>query len=88
MTQIYSQNNSDFFKTIPSEESIKFSPKWVQAMYSDDPNVPEVISAYQMFYSENEFVKTIHTQNYKHWIRFTAQHVDEDGLIRPRSAKE
>ena len=77
-----SPNQSTYFKTMPPLEGE--IPKWVEMMYSDNPKVSEVDRLYQLFYRENEFIKTTHTQNYKFWRKLlNEQHlIQDDGYIR------
>ena len=84
--QSQSQNKSDFFKTIPilNEDT----PEWARLMYSENPNVGEVENLYKQYYKANEFVKTIHTQNHKHWIRLVELLLDRDGFIKQPTREE
>ena len=52
---LQSQNNSDFFKTIPVVNEA--TPEWARLMYSENPNVPEVENLYRQYYKTNEFIK-------------------------------
>ena len=82
------QNSPDFFKTIPViDES---TPDWARLMYSDNPNVAEVEDLFKAYHKTNEFVKTIHTQNHKHWIRIVEPLLDDEGFIKQpeRSAED
>ena len=56
-------------------------PIWVQLLYGDDPDIQEVIEAYENYYQENEFVKNQHTQYYKHWLRNISR--DHNGRFLP-----
>ena len=40
-SSIYAQNRAEFFKAIPKLTAD--TPAWAQLMYSEDPNVAEVI---------------------------------------------
>ncbi len=73
------QNKSEYFKAYPVHDNDM--PEWAELMYSDDPDVNEVISLYQDFYTKNTFVKTIHTQNYKHWLQQIQSHIGSSGKI-------
>ncbi len=79
----YSQNKDYYFKTIPSITSE--TPNWAIKMYSEDPNVREVEFEYEQFYKSNPFEKNIHTQNYKHWRNNIVFHLNQEGLIRPKT---
>jgi len=83
---IHAQNRAEYFKTIPVISSE--TPEWAQKMYSENPNVAEVADLYRLFYAKNDFVKTIHTQNHKHWMRLVAPLLDDNGFIKQPSKKE
>ncbi len=85
---VVAQNNTAYFKTIPSQSSIAVAPDWAQLLYQEDPVVQDVIDAYQLYFKTNEFKKTIHTQNYKYWINKVVGNLNEEGKIRPKSRKE
>ena len=51
-------------------------------MYSDDPNVEEVIDLYDTYYRSHPFEKNIHTQNFKFWYKYIKYHIAEDGRIK------
>jgi len=84
--QIQSQNKSEFFKAIPNINSN--TPEWAKLMYSDNPNVGEVEDLYRQYFKINKFVKTIHTQNHKHWIRLVEPLLDQNGFIKQLSQVE
>lgn len=75
------QERFEHFKIPPLIEAD--APSWVHLMYADRPNINEVEMAYQMYYKTNPFIKSIHTQNYKHWMRWieNSQLVDESGYV-------
>lgn len=83
---IFGQNSPDFFKTIPVIDDS--TPEWAKLMYSENPNVPEVEDMYKMYYKENTFVKTIHTQNHKHWIKIVEPLLDQNGYIKQKTKKQ
>jgi len=56
-------------------------PEWAKLMYADHPNFFEVVNAYQHYYADHEFEKTIHTQYFKRWVSAVQDHVNEDGSI-------
>jgi len=76
----YQQAKAQFFKVEYAPTSS--DPLWVQLMYSDNPNFDEVVSAYEEYYSKKTKVKTIHTQNFKHWVKNVQPFVQADGSIR------
>lgn len=73
------QNQASFFKVLPTD--ISDAPAWAQLMYSPNPNVEAVHDAYQAYYRDHDFVKTIHTQNYRYWTQNTKDLVQSDGSI-------
>lgn len=94
------QNNNTIFDpyvpTPPHPELFKYlpqvdanTPSWALTMYSENPNVEVVIRAYQAHYKTHEFQKTIHTQNYKHWLRVLNLHnyISADGFVKIPSQK-
>lgn len=81
------QNKTEFFKVYPDLDGSE--PEWVVEMYSEYPNVLEVVDLYHSYYQSNPFVKNIHTQNYKYWLRVTAEYVQGSGaLVVPSDAVE
>lgn len=85
---LQAQNKIEFFRSVPSDSDITKVPAWAKLMYGEDPNVYEVIDQYSAFYNSNNFVKTIHTQNYKYWIKKVYSHVNKEGRIRLPSKSE
>ena len=78
----FSQNQESFFKVYPSISEFNAAPSWAQTMYSQDPSIEDVNDLYDHYYSKNEFVKNIHTQNYKFWLKETKEYINENGKIR------
>lgn len=56
-------------------------PAWAKLMYADNPNVWEVEKAYELYFREHPFVKTTHTQYYKHWRAYVDKFVNEKGFV-------
>jgi len=79
------QNSENFFKTVPIIKGTEAN--WIQEMYSENPNVYEVVRQYEAHYKDNEFVKNIHTQNYKYWINNTIDYLDDEGYIQQNDPK-
>ena len=76
---VIGQNSPDFFRAVPPiNES---TPEWARLMYSDNPSVIQVENMYREYYQKNEFIKTLHTQNHKHWINTIQSMVNEEGFI-------
>lgn len=69
-----------FKALIPIEEN---APDWIHKLYSTNPNLFEIEKAYTSYYKANDFVKTIHTQNYKHFVKTVHQNYwyNEDGTV-------
>ncbi len=88
ISSLIGQNEIEFFRSLPSQASLEKAPNWAQLMYSSDPLVYEVIDAYQEYYAQNSFVKTIHTQNYKRWTRFAEANLSAEGKIRQKDNVE
>ena len=44
------------------------TPEWAIKMYSGEADISEIVNLYQEYHKTNKYIKTIHTQNYKHWI--------------------
>lgn len=65
------------YKPAPNEDM----PLWQQLLYSENPQYQEVINAYEDYYENHPFEKTIHTQNFKRWIAQMRSSVDENGTI-------
>jgi photosystem II stability/assembly factor-like uncharacterized protein len=83
---VYSQNGSEYFKYVPEIKA--GDPDWVKLMYSPDPDVEQVTTLYDEYYRTHKFVKNIHTQNYKHWLRNVQPLAGADGRIRPFEAEQ
>ncbi len=81
------QNQDYFFKVPPSaiEGAI---PTWAQLMYSENPNLEEVNKAYDRYYSQHEFKKNVHVQNYKYWLKNIQSYLDDEGFIVMPSAEQ
>ena len=43
-------------------------PEWAKLMYNDTSDPLQVKAAYEAYFSENTFEKTVHTQYYKRWV--------------------
>ncbi|MCA6362009.1 MAG: PKD domain-containing protein [Bacteroidetes bacterium] len=67
----------------PSPAVIQTLPPWAQAMYGSNPNVYEVDSLYNAWYSAHPFEKDYHTQYYRIWRLKAANHTDNQGYIQP-----
>ena len=76
---VTAQNRSEFFKVVPTLDGSE--PAWVIELYSETPNVLAVVDLYHAYYRTNPLVKNLHTQNYKYWLRVTAEYVQVDGML-------
>jgi photosystem II stability/assembly factor-like uncharacterized protein len=56
-------------------------PHWVQLMYEDHPNVLAVEKAHDEYYQVHSQESNQHTAYYKHWRRYIAPYVQEDGSV-------
>ncbi|MEY3398409.1 MAG: hypothetical protein RL220_1003, partial [Bacteroidota bacterium] len=63
-------------------------PEWAKLLYGPEPNAFEVRKAYEDYYATHEFVKTIHTQNYKRWVNQIRGRVTPQGEIVPIEPEE
>ncbi|MFK7903784.1 MAG: WD40/YVTN/BNR-like repeat-containing protein, partial [Chitinophagales bacterium] len=79
-TSITAQNSPNFFKTIPHLDGSE--PQWTTWMYSENPNVDEVVKAYEAYYKTHDFQKNIHTQNYKFWLKNIGEYLTDEGFIQ------
>jgi hypothetical protein len=43
-------------------------PEWAKLMYNDTTDPMEVKAAYEAYFNEHTFEKTVHTQYYKRWV--------------------
>lgn len=76
----------DYLKTIP--EITNETPFWAIKMYSSDSNIYEIDDLYNAYFKSNPFVKTTHTQNYKHWRPKIDQYLDINGdIVLPTKAE-
>ncbi len=73
-------SNSSFSQLLENkyEEPSSTLPEWTQLMYSENPDLGEVIQAYKEYYDKNTFQKNKHTQYYKRWVRSFSR--DHNGL--------
>ena len=57
-------------------------PEWVSLMYQENPDVGEVVEAYEDYYKEHRFEKNTYTQYYKRWIR----RIGREGIGKKKQA--
>lgn len=62
--------------------STAFGQRWVDLLYSPDPNLFEVSKAYEEYWSGRPFVKSRETQDYKRWVRMMEDFADANGNFR------
>ena len=60
------------YKVLP--ESLENTPKWVTLLYSDHPNIDTLEEEFVKYYSSHPFSKSIHTSNYKYFMRKVRNH--------------
>jgi len=63
-------------------------PAWAQLMYAPDPDVNAVMAAYEAYYREHAFEKTVHTQYFKFWVNAVRAKVGDDGHVRELTPAE
>lgn len=78
---MHAQNDGSFFRAMPSPNEVKDAPLWAQMMYEENPKVSEVVDRYHQYYKSHKFEKTIHTQNFKHWMRLVEPLLDNNAFI-------
>lgn len=82
-----SQNNSytpkypNLFKVIPLQEAD--APEWVHKLYAPEPNFFAIKAAFQEYYNNHPFEKSVHTQNYKYFSKTIQNegYLQEDGSL-------
>ena len=82
----FTQSATQFLKTPAYIDAA--TPAWALEMYKEHPNVLEVDKRYNAYHQENNFIKTIHTQNYKHWRPQVEKYLQPSGLLDIPSEKE
>lgn len=85
-TCLFSQNKDDYFK-VP-QSPVADQPDWAQMMYGTDPNAYEVDRLFEKYYSNRDYSKTLHGQNYKFWRKAIEPYLNKEGKIRAPSQKE
>ncbi|MBK8614666.1 MAG: hypothetical protein IPN85_14625 [Flavobacteriales bacterium] len=65
----------------PIRPSDPAAPAWAQLMYADDPDVNAVKAAYDAYYADHAFEKTVHTQYFKFWVNAVRSKVGADGHV-------
>ncbi len=71
----------ELFKSIPTIDTS--TPEWAVLLYSSEPNVNSIETAFKKYYQDHPYTKTVHGQNYKHFMRtvFNKNYVQNDGSI-------
>ena len=75
----FGQNYDFYFKSTPPV--LDSDPIWIHKMYAFDANFNDVVDAYEQYYKAHDFVKTIHTQNYKYWLKHTEVALRKGGVL-------
>ena len=70
----------EWFKAIPLLDSN--TPDWAKTMYEEDNNFHKVNKLRKSYYESNPFVKNIHTQNYKYWLKIIQDHIGDNGKAK------
>lgn len=72
---------SELFKSVPTIDNT--TPQWAILLYSKEPNVYKIETAFKKYYETHTYTKTVHGQNYKHFMRavFNRNYVQTDGSI-------
>ncbi len=64
------------------------SQLWIELLYSENPNIYVLRQAYEDYFENHEFVKTIHTQAYKRWLSLNRKYFNERGEVQYPTAEE
>jgi len=80
-TSYYPQpEHPEWFKAIPMVDET--TPQWAITMYTDDTNFELIESQKYTFYKKNQYVKNIHIQNYKYWMKIVRDHINDEGRVQ------
>ncbi len=82
---LYSQSVVEQFKSIPVID--ENTPAWAKSMYKEKASFVDVYDAYYNYYRKFPFEKTIHTQNFKFWVKNFGEYVDKDGMVNKPARK-
>lgn len=75
-----------WFKAIPLIDNT--TPEWAKVMYEEDSNYVKVDSLKRIYDKNNIFQKSIHTQNYKYWLRIVQDNLTDAGKVSMPSPGE
>ena len=78
----YTPKFPELFKTIPLKKDN--DPKWVQALYSSEPNIIEINKAFKVYFKEKPSEKTVLSQNYVYFFRqiqSLGYEIDRNGML-------
>lgn len=64
------------------------APPWYELMRQPDADVHEVVAAYEAWFSDRPFEKTVYTQQFKRWVSAIMGKVDAEGRIEQWSGSE
>ena len=78
----YNPKYPNLFKVIPLQEAN--APEWVNQLYAEEPNFYDIQTAFQQYYKDNPFEKSVHTQNYKYFSKTIKNegYLQEDGSLQ------
>ena len=74
-----SVTHAEWFKDIPRINTN--TPNWAKTMYLESTNYQKIVEQYNDYYNRVDFVKNIHTQNYKYYRRHVENHIDQNGKV-------
>lgn len=86
LLSVFTMNAQNMY--LPGNAEIATLPYWAQEMYSENPNILVVDSAYYTYYKDHHFEKNYHTQYYKKWRRFIGDRIDPNGYEIKLTLKE
>jgi len=80
----------DFEENFESKgkKRLYYDSHWYQLMKSDDPNVLEVMKAYNDFFEGKELVESLETREYKKWLRKIGTNFDAQGNLLKTTSNE
>lgn len=64
------------------------APPWYELMRQPDADVREVVAAYEAWFAERPFEKTVYTQQFKRWVSAVMAKVDGEGRVEQWSGEE
>lgn len=71
--------HEDWFKLIPPITD--HTPDWAKVMYEDSENFEKIERLKREYYNTHPFKKTVHTQNYKYWLKTVSPYLNDEGKV-------